>query len=127
MANFQTIHCMPPQQQECLGVDEQLIKSITGHKSNTVRLYKRESDELLRDASKKIASSGSNVSFDINKRDKSDDQIISYKTSPGQNHSHRYRDELKCGPLCEFLKQIDQKTEEKKIKKMKLSLKYQKK
>ncbi len=109
------------------GVDEQLIKSITGHKSDAVHLYKRESDDLLQDASRKIASVGSNVSFDIDMVKKSDDEVIKYKTAPRQNRAHRCRDETKCGPLCTFLKQLDKKTEEKKVKKMKLSLKYRKK
>ena len=32
------------------GVDEQLIKCVTGHKSDAVRLYKRPSDKLIQSA-----------------------------------------------------------------------------
>lgn len=38
------------------GVDEQLIKIFTGHKSDTVRDYKRVSESLLRKASSTVSS-----------------------------------------------------------------------
>ncbi len=36
------------------GVDEQLIKCVTGHKSDAVRLYKRPSDKLIQSACQKV-------------------------------------------------------------------------
>lgn len=36
------------------GVDEQLIKCVTGHKSDAVRLYKRPSDKLIQGACGKV-------------------------------------------------------------------------
>ena len=37
-------------------VDEQMIKDVTGHNSNAVRIYKNTSDDMHRDVSGKIQS-----------------------------------------------------------------------
>ncbi len=110
------------------GVDEQLIKKITGHKSHAVRLYKRENEDMLKEATSKIGTGKHKLEeFDIDKLSQDDDEIVKYHTVPGRNKSHRCKKGHNCGKLCEFLKKLDEKGEKKKLKKLKLSLKYRRK
>ncbi len=115
------------------GVDEQLIKCVTGHRSEAVRDYKRESAQLISEAQKKVSCTVSKAEvsetpeykeppeFDIDKIPCSG-EWIEYKV--GDKHAACHKNPClggKCGPLCNVVKQIDELA---KVKKLKLSLKY---
>ncbi len=101
------------------GVDEQLIKRVTGHKSDAVRLYKRTSESLVNAACKTVVERDSDMSsclkkqnvesnnesvesdlkkesveFDIDKYEISEDDKVSYRTheTDGGGRCHK----LKC-------------------------------
>ncbi len=124
------------------GVDEQIIKEVTGHKSDTVRMYKHSNTQLLREASTKVISNepvkqepAPNM-FEWDDKNYCDQVLNSGKPEkierhvmPGENkahkmHCHSSADSGGCNRMCTILKQIDKKQAEHKLKKIKLSLKY---
>ena len=134
------------------GVDEQLIKEVTGHKSNAVRLYKRPSASLLDAACKTVVEKESDMSttlkkqklteetsepepkpFDIDEYKISESDKVSYKVKKSKfgDQVHKKgccdgKESGKCGGLCEVLKKIDEKAAKVKVKKVCLSLKSKK-
>ena len=134
------------------GVDEQLIKEVTGHKSDAVRLYKRPSASLLDAACKTVVEKESDMSttlkkqklteetsepepkpFDIDEYKISESDKVSYKVKKSKfgDQVHKKgccdgKESGKCGGLCEVLKKIDEKAAKVKVKKVRLSLKLKK-
>ncbi len=123
------------------GVDEQVIKSFTRHKSDAVCDYKRLSETLLKKANQTVSGKSVDLEppsatvshpldFDIDSV-----QLPTSSEPPAQVvHSEYGRLSHKnlcpmekatgsCGPLCSMLRTIDQKNAL-KAKKMKLSLKF---
>ncbi len=145
------------------GVDEQMIKEITGHKGNSVWLYKRMSEELLRYASATIVKPGVDLTqtvsvkhakfsesvssvdttwssidsqeseFDIDKVELTrnltfSDVIVLYSQVNVYAGSCPMADKHDaCPKICSFLHKINLIQAERKVKKMRLSLKYRKK
>ncbi len=145
------------------GVDEQVIKEITGHKSDSVRAYKHTSEGLLKKAALTIVRpehdkslseadrkflvrtwevpsdpdvvtvSDSPPDFDIDQIllpevDKREEHVVANSWVPLHSGCCPVADETgKCPPICHFLTTLDEKQVSGKVKKMKLSLKYQKK
>ncbi len=124
------------------GVDEQLIKTFTGHKSDTVRNYKCISDNLMRKASSTVSTpdndsleSTQNPSLEQPKKSKkpkenSDpedaDFVDAVMTAP---RAHKRPCPLTgsdnaCTSLCKVLKQIDNHVDQKN-KQMNFSLKFE--
>ncbi len=107
------------------GIDEQVIKEVTGHKSNAVRAYKRTSDELLMQASEVIGSE-KRKEFDI-------DEVKLVKEVTGRvvpdtsvrSKSHKKNCKMCTGQgdntLCNFLSNLDKRVEL-KAKKARLSM-----
>ncbi len=135
------------------GVDEQLIKEVTGHKSDAVRLYKRPSANLLDAACKTVVEKESDMSsclkkqkmskdtssvepepFDIDKYEICESDKVKYKvceSTKTEGNIHKRGccvsdGSGKCGGLCEVLKKIDKKAAKVKVKKVRLSLKMKK-
>ncbi len=128
------------------GVEEQVIKSFTGHKSDAVHNYKRINEDILKKANATVSvskpestdvgatGSGKNadVEFDIDRLPlgegyKSDVPMLSGPKS----HSHKKRlcetiCPENCDQMCTVLKKIDKLSEKRHVKKLKLSLKYRK-
>ena len=145
------------------GINEQVIKEITGHKSDSVRSYKRTSEELLRYASATIVRPGINMTrtvsakhakiseslssvdttwssvdsdkaeFDIDTIDLTRNPTFSDVVVPNSRLNVHNRSCLMadrngaCPKICSFLHKIDSMQAERKVKKMRLSLKYRKK
>ncbi len=120
------------------GVDEQVIKERTGHKSEAVRAYKHTDEGLLRAA--EMATVGDN-SGDLARAEwsrklkdldgvKLGEGTVSYRVkSDSSNDCHKsyciMKDDLgNCPQICEILKVIDSK--KKSPKRLKLSLKVRK-
>ena len=124
------------------GVDEQIIKEVTGHKSDAVRMYKHSNTQLLHEASTKVVSNEAvKQEPPLNLLDWDDksycNQVlnsgkpvkIQTHVVPGENrahklHCHNAGDGGGCNKMCSILEQIDKKQVERKLKKFKLSLKY---
>ncbi len=126
------------------GVDEQLIKCVTGHKSDAVRLYKRPSDKLLKTAcdetvvskgmpksrkrslpERKVENSTDYVApldFDIDSYKISEDSKVTNKLDDSVSESTKshkkncpFVDKAgDCTGICGLLKKIDAKATEKK-------------
>ncbi len=125
------------------GIDEQLIKEVTGHKSDAVRIYKHTSETLMEKACKTVVERdvrGTTIDpkvteFDIDKVSLSpkleSHTPIVRKSSGGRCHKEEFCHSQKgseCGGLCQFLKKLDQVKEKKRdIKRLQLSLKFGKK
>ncbi len=139
------------------GVDEQVIKEVTGHRSDAVQSYKRTSEEQLKHASESLAVSkcakidsggkaengcelkvGEEVRKNVRKPYCVDCDVATLDPEecvlmPNSRLSiHKKSCAVKdangeCPPLCSVLKQIDRKCEDVSVKRMKLSLKYRKK
>ncbi len=124
------------------GIDEQVIKSFTGHKSDAVCDYKRLSETLLKNANKTVslepskpdpqpsATESHAPEFDIDSVEvvpKSEvERAITLSEMGCKTHKNACPMKLstgECGPLCSMLHQIDQKNSL-KAKKIKLSLKF---
>ncbi len=126
------------------GVDEQVIKEMMGHKSDAVRMYKHSSTQILRDASSKIANEQATTSTESeappssswDDKDycdtvmaKQEPEIVHIVIKPGVNRAHKRpchtADENgNCTAFCTILDRIDKEQENRKLKKVKLSLKY---
>ncbi len=125
------------------GIDEQVIKEMTGHKSDTVRMYKHSNTQILREASSKITSETATPTVfedpkPLNWDDsdycdkvmaKQEPEIVHIVTKPGVNCAHkrpcRTTDkDGNCTAFCSILDRIDRAQENRKLKKVKLSLKY---
>ncbi len=121
------------------GVDEQLIKEVTGHKSDAVRIYKHTSETLMEKACKTVVQKpGQEVpkphEFDIDAVDLTKSEPTEKFTvcSEGGNcHSERFCHKKKsdsCGGLCQFLKKLNHVKRKKcDVKRLRLSLKFGKK
>ncbi len=109
------------------GIDEQTIKEITGHKSDSVRSYKHVNKELLKHAGLSIMNPG--VAAEIGEKHAEHEQS-STELTVSKAHKAKYllrgKDGI-CPPACALLKKVDEKCTERKVKKVKLSLKYCKK
>ncbi len=134
------------------GVNEQLIKCVTGHKSDSVRVYKKPSDTLLKSACSTVvnrhaARPGDKVrtveynkdyvappEFDIDAYEIRPEDKVSYKldqTECESVKSHKRKctmvdDEGNCTGLCTVLKKLDEKSNDKKVKKFKLCVEFKK-
>ncbi len=121
------------------GIDEQLIKEVTGHKSDAVQIYKHTSETLMEKACKTVvqkegseqAPKSSSADFDIDSVDLTkceDTEKFVWKSSGGKCHKQEFcpsQNSGKCGGLCEFLKKLDQVKERKRdVKRLRLSLKF---
>ncbi len=113
----------------CSGIDEQVIKEITGHKSDSVRSYKKTSETLLREASlstmcsREVADLSKDVVEPEKKVKVEEVQLLGPR---GKSVHGRVCVDDVCSGGCEILKKLDTKIDQKAIKKMKLSLKYRK-
>ncbi len=115
-----------------------------GHKSDAVHMYKHSNTQLLRNATSKVAAEEPGPSAEFGKPEpfewddanycdkvmsKQEPEIVTLKTVPGVNRAHKNPcrtgdSEGNCTAFCSLLKRIDQKQNERKFKKLKLSLKY---
>ncbi len=108
------------------GVDEQVIKSITGHKSDAVHTYKNVGAHLLENAQRSIVSGGDS--------DKKNFKFVNRKVkvppaeslcAKAHQKTCQFADEKGvCPPNCAVLKKIDAAMEKKSVKRLKLSVKY---
>ncbi len=110
------------------GIDEQVIKEVTGHRSDAVRAYKRTSDNLLKEASSVIGSDKPKE-FDINDvqivKSPPVDRSVSEESIRMLAHKKNCK---KCAnnegsSMCLFLKALDRKVESDK-KRHWLSMKW---
>ncbi len=144
------------------GVEEQVIKEITGHKSNSVRSYKRTSEELLRHTSETIVKPSVDLTRTMSaKHAKISESVSSVDTTWSSVNSHESEFDIdkvelsgnptfsdvimphsrvnvhggscpmadkhgSCPKICSFLHKLDSIQAERKVKKMRLSLKYRK-
>ncbi len=117
------------------GVNEQVIKSFTGHQSEAVRDYKCLNDELLQKANCTVLTEGQNCTtvkpesptFDTDKVELGEKFMPDVPATEGlknKAHKHKLCESESCDHMCQVLAKIDQISEEKCVKKMKLSLKY---
>lgn len=128
------------------GVDKQLIKNVTGHRSDSVRDYKRTNQKLLSEAQKMVSCVGEGgkegsvpdkvaekrsvpKEFDIDEYELSKEKIqrfVNSDCSGNPSHKHQFctSNSHECTELCEVMKKIDTISEMHKVKKLKLSLKY---
>ena len=105
------------------GIEEQLVKEKTGHRSDAIRAYKRTSDSLMKQAEKAVIcpSSNSNLvplkspEFDI------DDDISSFDLFCTKKY---WKNVKKCckNPLCTMFG--GECVDGKKVKKLKLSVEF---
>ena len=123
------------------GVDEQTIKQFTGHKSDSVRFYKRSSDKILEDASD-VVLSAKNLSptatvskpppeeFDIDKYEIPDMKPAAKAVDNHlfvQNPAHKRPCQFsnsECEQKCKVLCKIDKETAKKKLKSLNIKLKF---
>ncbi len=118
------------------GIDEQVIKERTGHRSDAVRSYKRTDEALLRNAEMATVGDLGNSKFDpkvwedngdIVDKVKLEENTMSYTVAEGTAHdSHKACCPAKekdgsCPKICEFLKALDSK--KKGVKRLSVSLK----
>lgn len=131
------------------GVDEQIIKTFTGHKSDSVRDYKQVSDSLLRRANSAVStgkkpsttvtsseqepsleSPAKKVKIDENSDPGTDDVqfvtgVMCNKPTKAHGTPCPISDENgNCSNLCSVLKKIDEKVDT-KSKKVKFLLKFE--
>ena len=122
------------------GVDEQTIKQFTGHKSDSVRFYKRSSDKILEDASD-VVLSVKNVSptatvskpppeFDIDKYEIPDVKPAAkavdnhlFVQNPAHKRPCQFSDD-ECKEKCKVLRKIDKETARRKLKSLNIKLKF---
>ncbi len=150
-----SLHAMTVTRMFQKGVDEQLIKCVTGHKSDAVRLYKRPSDSLMKSACSTIVNpvtgtkstvnkSGKTVQynseyveqpeFDIDQYEIDEESKVSYKTDDRDSeacHSHKKNcpfvdSDGNCTGICGLLKKINEKRGQKRVKRLKVSLEFTK-
>ncbi len=105
------------------GIDEQVIKEVTGHKSDAVRAYKRTSDDLLMQASEVIGSEKKEFDIDDVKLEKC---TVKRRVSDMSIRSKSHKNDCKMckdgeNTLCNFLSNLDKRVEW-KAKKAQLSL-----
>lgn len=124
------------------GVNKQTIKEVTGHKSNAVRMYKHSNTQVLHDALSKIVNEQEEekpvvVPSKIEWDDKAYcDAVLEPKVCahspeveiPGNNPAHRTpcktaNKDGNCTAFCSLLCKINDKQNEHKLKRLKLSLK----
>ncbi len=134
------------------GIDEQLIKTFTGHKSDSVCDYKRVNDGLLRKANNAVTSRKSATCTQSSQQDclsletppKKRKQNENSNPSPHNDDDVQYVEQVLKGPptkahgeicpltaekghctnLCSVLKKIDKKVES-NAKKVKFMLKFE--
>ncbi len=125
-------------------VDEQIIKTVTGHKSDAVHDYKHVNDKILHQAQDTLHSKSeaktqkvpatSTVSTPHPETDdncvevtalkpleKAPDPDVSIIAKPG---ICQYIKVTSCEGMCQVLKSLDKKVAEHKLKKVRLLLKY---
>ncbi len=123
------------------GIDEQVIKEITGHKSDSVWMYKRTDEKLLKEASISLMCKRKHVEGEVEvanvkvetekanvkvETEKIGDKVFTLGPRGLSIHARACGVD-KCSDKCEILKKIDKTVDKKRLKKMKLSLKYCKK
>ncbi len=128
------------------GVDKQLIKTFTGHKSDCVRDYKRVSETLLRKASSTVSSpdnssqtkseDSENPSLEHVKKSKKNsenidpehaqfvDEVMIIPTRAHKRPCPITGSDTACSSLCKVLKQIDDHVDQ-KAKGCQFSLKFE--
>ena len=125
------------------GIDEQLIKEVTGHKSDAVRIYKHTSETLMEKACKTVVERDApgtihepaQAEFDIDKvvlsLKKESLKRSTCRSKGGRCHKEEFchsHKGSKCGGLCQFLKKLDKvKRKKHDVKRLRLSLKFGKK
>ncbi len=132
-----------------VGVDEQLIKNVTGHHSDSVRDYKRANPKLVSEAQKKVCAQKPaetvvksahkspetdktdrkrSAAFDIDEYEIPQESVSRYVNLEGLGSKSHKRSHCtgaeECNEMCEVMKKIDKILEKRKVKKLKLSLKY---
>ncbi len=124
------------------GVNEQLIKNFTGHKSDAVREYKRPSSEILDKANQAVVTQAP-PSATVTKSEKptcSEEKpsiaeltplnhvkLENFSNSTAKCHPQRCLRGAqigKCDGMCSILQQIDMMSAKRKAKNLKLSLKF---
>lgn len=117
------------------GVDEQLIKNFTGHKSDAVREYKCPSSEIMDKANQAVSSDASPPATVTSSEEPTCSEITELKpvkvselsSSTAKCHHKRCLRGAqlgKCDTMCSILQRIDDLSEKRKAKKVKLSLKF---
>ena len=102
-------------------VDEQVIKEITGHKSDCVRVYKRTNENLLKNASKCI--SGEDLQKDVKKHEK-DTNVETEKFEVGKVEKKQSKKKDISGDIgglsaCQIIKNVVKTRMEMRKKKLK--------
>ncbi len=124
------------------GVEEQVIQQFTGHASEVVRKYKKTDDNLLKQANKTLAGTEfvklvkCPISATVSKvPDLEDPDVTKVKFEPAcsppcskvvTKSVCQFYQNSECKDMCHVLHQLDKKIDQKKLKKLKLSLKYSK-
>ncbi len=123
-------------------MEEQVIQQFTGHASEVVRKYKKTDDNLLKQANKTLAGTDFGkpvkhpVSATVSKApDLEEHDVKKVKFEPACSLPHskvatkhvcQFYENSECKDMCCVLHQLDEKIDQKKLKKLKLSLKYSK-
>ncbi len=97
-----------------------------GHRSDTIRAYKRTSDNLLKKASEVIGSKAEEFNIDKIPLEPPEPKDVLVPGGPGAKIHKMECTQCKsgeCGPMCKFLKNLDVH-KDRKVKKVRLSLKY---
>ncbi len=111
------------------GVDEQIIKNITGHKSNTVRSYKNVSANLVEQAQRTIVGASpveEKKAFEFVRKKVVTPPAESLCAKAHQKNCQFADENGVCAASCALLKKIDSVVEKKSVKRLKLSVKYRK-
>lgn len=132
------------------GVNEQVIKSVTGHRSDAVRDYKRLNPKIVSEAQKKVSCTVSKApedlpemvkpelpelkrkspfEFDIDEYEIGDipkKEFVNTNCLGNRCHKHNMcaEESSQCNEMCKVMKKLDSLSEKNRIKKLKLSLKY---
>ena len=124
------------------GVEEQVIQQFTGHAFEVVCKYKKTDDNLLKQANKTLAGTDfvkpvkRPVSATVSKApDLEEAEVKKVKFEPACSPLRskvatkrvcEFYENSDCKDMCRILHQLDKKINQKKLKKLKLSLKYSK-
>ncbi len=126
-----------------MGIDEQLIKNMTGHRSDSVRDYKRTNPKLVSDAQSKVSCSEKaeqdtekEKSGCLKRKSIGDFDIDDYEIPPddversvntdclgSKCHKHNFcvDEKSECNDMCKVMKKNDQMSALRKVKKLVLS------
>ncbi len=120
------------------GVDEQLIQTFTGHASKVVHKYKTTNDQLLKSANKTVSGNQYIVpkpapSATVSVAPESECAKIEPLINPDEPSSViakksvcQYLKTSGCEGMCNVLQKVQEEVDKKRVKCLKLSLKYRK-